>query len=542
MRRQGFPWVAAFLLAVAAGAGEGGWEETLENEARADINRLIRNLDVSAALRPATVKALAAACRGKYADLARREVLAALTGSNPQIRAGAVETLAEIGGEDVVFALAWQLRYEPCLEVRHLLLHVLCVSLIPRGDEALRAEMIARLVNGEPLFNSAIRAAVRRTPRHPVTREWDAERSRLQAAATAAIAGQLDPVAAVIEGLDSKKDDTPARLCLRQWFAKPLGETRQAWQEQWAARGPEILGPEPSEMLPDAKKYIASLQLAAARLLAEIKAPVSAEIALHLERLAAVASLASRQAGLTAAAELSRLARHDWFAYAQTSDAEAAELSEEEKIWRHQRREAAARAARLAFALASRYAEDAEPAVRAAACAAFGVSRLPGAPDEAATLAAALTALRERVVRNDEWQVQIAVAKALGELGGQEALKMLIELTHRQIAGSEHLLLSEAKQFFAAAIAAIAAIAEQGGESGLVACEHLCRLLSDNRPLPGKTDGREPQFIRDLALRSLQELHNLRDHSYDAEVWRRRYESLQPVSYTHLTLPTSNSV
>ncbi len=134
--------------------------------------------------------------------------------------------------------------------------------------------------------------------------------------------------------------------------------------------------------------------------------------------------------------------------------------------------------------------------------------------------------IRRRLVQGQEpLQVQFYIARALGEIGSPEAVKLLSVLADDRGVGLDVQTRREEQRLMIEAFAALGRVAGVFGRpEARQAFGEILRRLADDRPLPGAAD--PSQQVRQLALDQLQRLTGVGEENWNAPVWSRRYQEL----------------
>ncbi len=515
-------WLAPFAK-VAAVETLRDWEADLRNENKSRIHKLILALDAPAVTRDAQVEKLANAAKGENADMVMEMLHKGLSYDNPQVREGIIDVLARVGSSRSVPVLARHLRYEKFIDIRIRILRLLPVFLLGETP-ALQNEVRLMAERENYSMTGRLRHALRRGPIRISTGEYSPALEHLRKSIMHAVGGQLDVIGTAISGVDSKQDDVRARLALVYFCGRELGRSREEWQDKWGVMGLNFHSPKEMELT--------TIETMACRILADIGAYGSFTVIKLLGRLTRVKREASNEAALITIAELTRIARSELKAHRKrlAGRQDLRRMSEAEQTWRKHQVDCAIRMIDLAWKSGRDSLAAESPAIRRSAYVCIGASRNP----------TAVELLQRRMIRAGEPpDVQVAISMALGEIGGEQAVKVLnMMLGHwtGQDAGKPGAGRYRLIQSVIAALGGIAgrydpqsrSVRVADGFAGKLAVGSLLSLLGSRDSVPGaprNPDG-SPMRLEDLVLRRLQLITGLRDSSGDPAIWRQRYAQL----------------
>ncbi len=520
---------ACLLLLRAPAACGGGavedWEKDLQREVKLRIARHIQGLDAPTQYREKQMRALVEAGRGEHAELVLDMLHNAFSYDNPQIREGVVDVLARIGRPASVPVLARQLRYETFLDIRLRILGILPIFLLPHRPNV-QAELLVISENENYAMTDRLRSILRRGPVRVTGGVYDPVLHHLRQSIVAAVAEQLDPIGAAIRGVDSKRDDPQARETLRILCGTSMGRTREDWLQAWEAQRVKFHSP--------LDVQLATVQTRACRVLADIGAEGTEAVLAELEGLLRLPRPTANEAALRMTAALAAVAWQRLDRRAAASEQPRRETADEaEQKWREDMVAAAKRTTAFALRVGLRKADAEHESVRAAAYACLGACRQREAVE----------ALRRRWVQGGESPgLQVSIARALGEIGGERALEILSVLVERKPYADTDQALADEYRLVVACLKAIGRMAgrydpetgrfrlEDRG-TGRLAFGHLLALLKEDRVLAGgpRRESGQPLRIRDLALHQIQLVTGLAERAFSTKVWQGRYESLLKV-------------
>lgn len=509
-----FPCLLFLLLGWMSRAGRSGegWEAQIQDETANRITQLITALDAPPAARRRTVNDLVAIARGRESELALRLLHRYFETPNQQAQEGVIEVLARVGHPSSFEVLAEYLRFTPIFDLRRKILHTLPIFRIPLED-ASREEILAFLEDEKEYFPEAIRTRLRRPPFDAKGR-FQIAIDRIDQAIEEAISGQLDPIEAAIDLVDSTKRNMEARLCLLTLCGRSLGDTREEWQEYWRAKGIEFHSP--------VQPQLDTLRILACRLLALLGVEATPATCERLKRLGKNPSLEVREAALRTMGELCEASWTLPSSLARSS-------SSEEMAWWQRKKEARHRLLTFARATAIEALASPEESLRIAAYHTLGSTRDPQV---------ITTILAKGKERDESPTIQTAIAVALGKIGGIEAVKILgryaLPLTaprnpaeaaavYRRIWTSMESLGKIAGEFSPVD----GTIRTRDPEAGRLAFQELLLRLGPEHiyPLPGASRDEKGQSVtlQYLALQQIQRITGLRSASTNPSFWLEYY-------------------
>lgn len=214
-----------------ARAGE-DWRRDLDYEERVRIAELVRDLDAPSVTRAPVVQALVALAGGPNRDLVADQLVSALALTNPQIREGALETMVRIGEMAFIDALAQVLPFEGFLDNRTLMIRLLPVLLVQRP--ASRRELLVLLLRDRHTMTDEMRRTLRERAWRVEGQRLDPRWERYRRQVVSTVAGQLDPVGALLQGFDTARWNEAARTMLPGFLVQPLTGSRNECLEAWS--------------------------------------------------------------------------------------------------------------------------------------------------------------------------------------------------------------------------------------------------------------------------------------------------------------------
>ena len=516
------PLAAALLAALLLAAGafpvtarEETWEDQQQYEARNRINYLIKGLDAPFRLRMAYVRELVAMADGKLRNLLLTQLIFALNLQNSQITQGVVEIYSRISDPATIPILKGELLYNSSLDVRRSIILHLPEFYI--ADPAARAAAIDFFEKAERYPPERLLAAMREPPL--TDGRYSNVRDKLRREIEAILVEQLEPVGAVMQGMETAAYHKQAYEQLKNFLAVDLGHRKDKWREFWGGRGREFESPVQSELfdtLTAACRMLAAMGAEGTEALCEqVRWMLSTSFA--TERTAALEMLAAVTAQAVAESRRQRAALA------------AGVEHQAEKLWRQRRLEACARLQQLVLELAEKYLSGDRTPLNLSLIDCLGETRLP----------AAMPFLR-RTLRSDNTSLEIIlhVAGALGKIGTPEAVRLLVLMAEYQgIAVRREEQVHEYQRVRAAlrALGGVTGHYARGGEfvpgdakAAALAVDSLVAALADRRHIVGAPDGglKEEQTVAFIVRRILQETWRVNENSFDPEVWKERYRQL----------------
>ncbi len=510
------------VLSVVPIASAGEWERISDYEARQRIGDLITSLDVTYVVRQKFVRKLLLEANGPHGALVRDMLLENLPLVSDQARIGIVEVLTLLGDPDDVPVLARLLRYDNFLDVRIQVIRTIAVFRI--GQNPKIHDEIYEMLNREPYeLTDRARSLLRAQPHDPGSKMYDPVLDRLYRQIEKIIAEQLDPVAAAIEGLGTRRDDEDAKLFLQKFCPSPLGEDRDEWAQAWAERGLSYQSPFQDDL--------SEMQINACRMLADIGAECNDFLAQRLERLLKTDNPRLLFAGMGMLVTMTDVAQSRSVQAAavlgqdQTS---LASLTESEiNYWRRQQR-AAELSVELARTYGSRFLSSDNKELRELSYLCLGATR------DASMLPLIRKVQREK---DEDDCMQSVIARAVTKLGTPEAVKILTLLsTYRGVSVNPKSQADEYRRVWAAfeGLRALAGkfddktglIETRDAETGRLALAVILRQLSDTRELTGgpKLEDGNNLTLQMLVLDRLHRITGLQSQSTTPSDWTAVYE------------------
>lgn len=541
--RRGATLLLLAWLLCAPAAGMESWQEDLQLQTQSEISDKVVALDAPYKTRRRFVREVVELAR--QADSKRRRLIyeqlwASFARNNPQLQRGVVEVFARLADPTTLEALIKEMIYTRHRVVRRAILLHLPMYCVPDAQDR---EVVRQIVEQE-IYEMPRRylPLVRKPPLRAGSEAYDPAADRLRQLVETAIAGQLDPVEAVIDGLETREQGR-AEAALAQLCGVVLGRSREDWRQSWRGRFPTFTSPRQTE--------IDEAQLLACQLLDDMGAEGTTYLCVRLRRLATVEREEVTRGALDAAAGLTRTAlreRRHQAAALKKAETAPRKMEESERSWRLRRLAAGERLRELAGELGRKYLDEEDPAVRASAYGCLGATR------ETEYVALIREALRRR---NETSRMLAQVATVLGEIGGLEAVKILaLQADYRDVAATPRRQADEYARVKAAmaALARIALDVEADGFKvelsvrdtavGKEALQRLCAHLGDARTISGapRLPTGERMTVRELARWQLRQTFHTRtawfgqvlaaagmrfqDNSFEAARWLDVYEAV----------------
>ncbi|MBP5233915.1 MAG: HEAT repeat domain-containing protein [Planctomycetes bacterium] len=498
-----------------AAAREETWEDQQQYEARNRINHLIKGLDAPFRLRLPYVRELVAMADGKLRNLLLTQLIFALDLKNSQITQGVVEIYSRISDPATIPILKGELLYDSSLDVRRsIILHLPSFYV---ADPEARAAVIDFFEKAERYPPERLLDAMREPPL--TGGRYSNVRDKLRREIEAILVEQLEPVGAVMQGMETAAYHKRAYEQLKSFLAVDLGHRKDKWREFWGGRGREFVSPLQSELF--------DTLTAACRMLANMGAEGTEELCAQVRWMLSTPFATERTAALEmlSAITAQAVAESRWQRAALAEGVE----HQAEKLWRQRRLEACARLQKLALELAGLYLGGDRSLLNLLLIDCLGETRLPEA----------MPFLR-RTLRSDNTSLEITlhVAGALGKIGTPEAVRLLTLMAEYQgIAVRREEQVHEYHRV-RAALRALGEVTGHYAKSGEFvpgdpkaakqAVDCLAAALADRRHLVGAPDDglKEEQTVAFVVRKILQETWRLNDDSFDPQVWKNHYREL----------------
>jgi len=505
------PWRSSAAVAAEERIGD--------YEARQRIGDLITSLDVTYSVRQKFVRKLLLEANGPHATLVRGMLLENLPLVTDQARIGIVEVLTLLGDPDDVPVLARLLRYDTFLDVRIQILRTVAVFRI--GQNPKIHDEIYEMLDREPYeLTDRARGLLRAQPHDPGSKQYDPALDRLYRQIETMIAEQLDPVAAAIEGLGTRRDDEDAKLFLQEFCPSPMGEDRDEWQQAWTERGLNYLSPRQDDLV--------ETQINACRMLGDIGAECDEFLASRLKRLLQSGNERLLLSGMGLLVTMTEVAQsRQQLADTFLQAVQDTRPESESNYWRRQQ-QAAERTVELAHKYGEQFLASDNRSLRELAYMCLGATGDP----------AMLPLIRKMQREKDEDdRMQVVIAQAVTKLGTPEAVKILTLLsTYRGVSVNPKSQSDEYRRIWSAfdGLRSLAGdyddetgrIVTADAETGRMALEVILRQLSDTRELSGgpKLADGSRLTLQALILDRLHMITGLQSQSTNPADWSAVYE------------------
>lgn len=516
--RKSFLIIAGVAMLLAAdrpgAAREETWEDQQQYEARNRINNCIKGLDAPSRLRRKYVDELVSLADGKLRNLLLTQLVFGVELGNDQITQGAVEIYARIGDPATIPVLKGELLYSRSLDVRRSVIMHLPEFYVT--DPRKKREIMAFFEKAEWFLPETLLRALREPP--CPDGQYSNVRDKLRREIEGILIEQLEPVSAVMQGLETASYHKRAYEQLKNYLGVDLGHRKDQWREFWGGRGREFVSPLQSELFDTAA--------AACRMLDDMGAEGSEELCAQVRWLLATPFTAMRTAALEMTASLTRQAqterREQQAALAKGVERQA------EKLWRQRRIEAAERLRRLVLELAEKYLGGEKSALNLLLIDCLGETRSPEA----------MPFLRQ-ILRSDNTSLDIILhsAAALGKIATPEAVRLLSLMAEYQgIAVHREEQVHEYKRV-RAALHALGTVTGEPAADGLrpgdpeaakLALDCLFTALNDQRRMAGAPENgnAEEQTVAGAVRKILREAWRTDESSFSPKVWKKRYSEL----------------
>ena len=490
------------------------WEQELDYQARNNINNLIKGLDSSFSFRQTYIRKLVDLSESGHRELLMSLLKEALSKKNMQISEGVVETFARIADPEVIPTLQDELLYNPYMDVRRsIIIHLpaFCIS-----DKELRYEILDIFESGEYTVPSRLLTAMREPPVSVLTGEYDStveEATRIRVESS--IAWQLEPVEAIINfGLENDNQDR-ALYILKKILGVNLGHNKNSWIEFWRSRGRTYKSPIQDEIF--------ATQILSCKMLANLGAEGTELLVNHILWNMSTPYNTVRQGVLSMLEAIMEFSYEEIKVHMDML--ESGVEFQPEKIWRERKIEANKRLINTVFVVAEDYLSDKSFDIRLAIVDCLG-----------ATHSQQAIKYITKVLRRDSQrqQMRIHIARALGRIGGDEAVRILrLMAEYRGIAVKYELQIQE-YQRVKAALEALGKIVEIGlnnkdskekTATARKSLDLLLKSLVDQRIFSGAVAGgsSDSHKVAFYARSVLQRVFNNASMSYDPKYWLRTF-------------------
>ena len=509
----GIPVLAA-VAALTVTAREETWEDQQQYEARNRINNYIKGLDAPYRLRQPYVQKLLAFADGKLRNLLLTQLIFGLNLNNDQITQGAIEIYTRISDPATIPVLKGELLYNKSLDVRRsVIVHLPEFYVV---DAVKKREIMLFVEKSERYLPERLLAALREPPLE--NGHYSNVRDKLRREIESILVEQLEPVTAVMQGLETASYHKQAYEQLKNFLAVDLGHRKDKWREFWGGRGREFVSPLQSEL--------SDTQGAACLALSAMGAEGTDELCTQIRWIMSTPFAAIRTAVLELSGSLMEQAEIE--SRGQRAALAKTIAHQGEKLWRHRRLEAAERLKQLIIELAEKYLTGEKNSQNLLLIDCLGQTRD----------SVAMPFLR-RTLRSDNTSLEttVHVAGALGKIANPEAVRLLELMAEYQGIAEHREEQVQEYQRVRAAIRALAGVTGRFTGEGFIvdnqdaakaAIDYIMAALKDSRQMAGAPHVGELQerTVASLVHHILRSAWRIDENSLSPAVWQAHYTRL----------------
>ncbi len=504
------------LCTVDCTAREELWQQELDYQARNNINNLIKGLDSPFEFRVQYIRKLVEMADSGNRDLVMSVLKETLSKNNMQISEGVTEIFARVADPEVIPTLQDELLYNPYLDVRRSIIIHLPAFCITDVDK--RYEIVNMFEDSEFDLPPRLLGSLREPPVSNITGEYDStveEATRIRVETS--LAWQLEPVEAVINfGLENDNQERALKI-LTKMLGVDIGHNKNSWVEFWRSRGRTYVSPIQDEIF--------ETQVLSCKMLANLGAEGTELLMKHVMWNMSTPYNTIRQAVLAMLFEITEYSNVEVAEHAVAL--EAGINFQPEKLWRERKIESNARLKDTIFLIAKQYLGDKDFDIRVSIVDCLGATHSLDA----------VTYIKKALRRDSQsQQMRLHIAKALGKIGGEEAVRILkLMVEYRGIAVKHELQVQEYKRVVAT-LEALGEIVKIGinnkkVEANVRASEEALSLillaLQDDREFSGASGNLkgDKRIVKYYARNVMQRMFNNSSMSYDPKVWKDVFDS-----------------